>query len=144
MNELYETIYKDLKTYLLNNSKYLPTITKIQPNEISKFPLVTCVEGNYEYSYTTLKYGDKLYDYNLMTINIFAQNDTINNEKVSGMTIKNELRELVEKYFEETYKLKVKTTPNAPNIDDSIFRCIIRVDCNVDTKFKDKLVLYPR
>lgn len=144
MNNLYETIYNDLKTYLLTNSIYKPTITKIQPNEISKFPLVTCVEGDYDYLYTTLKYGDRLYSYNLMTINIFAQNDTINNEKISGMTIKNELRELVEKYFLEIYKLKVKVTPNAPNIDDSIFRCIIKVDCNVDTKFKDKLVLCPR
>lgn len=144
MNNLYETIYNDLKAYLLTNSIYKPTITKIEPNEVSKFPLVTCVEGDYDYSYTTLKYGDELYNYNLMTINVFAQNATINNEKVSGVTIKNEIRNLIEVYFKTKYKMKLKVTPNAPNVDDSIFRSIIRVQCAIDTKFKDKLIIYPR
>ena len=146
MHELYEIIYNDLTKYILTNSKYSPyiKITKYKPNETSDFPLITCVEGRYTSSPTTLKYGDYLYDYNVMEINIFTQNKTIDGVKVSGMTIKDEIRNHIETYFKDVYKMNIQVTPNAPNVDDSIYRCVINVNCIVDTKFTDKLIIYPR
>lgn len=144
LHELYETIYNDLVSYLKTNSIYNPKCAKYKPHEISVFPLVTCIEGSNTNEYTTLKYTDELYKYDIMEINIFAQNDTINRQQVSGMTIKDEIISHICKYFKETYKLNVKVTPNAPNLDDTIYRGIINVSCKVDTKYKDKLIIYPR
>ena len=144
LHELYEEIYSNLKQYISENSIYKPECKKVKPNEIAKFPLVTCVEGEYDYSYTTLKNTDEIYNYNLMEINIFAQNKDNNGKIISGVTIKDEIRSHIEKYFYDVFCLKIKVIPNAPNVDDSVFRCIIYVSCKVDTKYKDKLVIYPR
>lgn len=143
LHELYEETFSNLKQYISDNSIYNPECKKVKPNEIAKFPLVTCVEGEYEYSYTTLNHTDEVYIYNLMEINIFAQNKEIDGTLVSGITIKDEIRSHIERYFQNELRLKVKTVPNAPNIDDTVYRCIIYASCKVDTKFKDKLVLYP-
>ena len=75
-----------------------------------------------------------------MEINIFAQNKG----NISGVTIKDEIRRHIETYFQDVLRLKIRVVPNAPNVDDSIYRCVIYVSCKVDTKYKDKLVLYPR
>ncbi len=143
LHELYEETFLNLKKYISDNSIYEPECKKVKPNEIAKFPLVTCVEGEYEYSYTTLRHTDEIYIFNLMEINIFAQNKEIDGNLVSGVTIKDEIRSHIEKYFQNELRLKVKTVPNAPNVDETVYRCIIYVSCKVDTKFKDKLVLYP-
>ena len=143
LHELYEETYNDLKKYVSENSIYHPEFKKVKPNEIATFPLVTCVEGEYEYSYSTLRYTDEVYTYNLMEINIFTQNKEIEGSLISGVTIKDEIRSHIEKYFQDELRLKVKTVPNAPNVDDTVYRCIIYVSCKVDTKFKDKLILYP-
>lgn len=140
LHELYEETYSNLKEYISENSIYKPNCKKIKPNEVAKYPLVTCVEGEYDYSYTTLKNTDEIYNYNLMEINIFAQNQG----NISGVTIKDEIRKHIETYFQDVLRLKIKVVPNAPNVDDSIYRCVIYVSCKVDTKYKDKLVLYPR
>ena len=108
------------------------------------FPLVTCVEGTSEYEYTTLKYTDELYRYDIMEINIFAQNKPVDDQMVSGMTIKDEILSHICNYFKNVYKFNLKVTPNAPNVDDTIYRGVVNVSCKVDTKFKDKLVLYPK
>lgn len=144
LHNLYETIYSDLKQYISKNSIYQPKCVKYKPNEISLFPLMTCVEGKSEHSFTTLKYTDEIYSYDIMEINVFAQNKTVNGEQISGMTIKDEIISHIRKYFRDVYKLNVKVTPNAPNLDNSIYRGIINVSCKVDTKFKDRLIIYPR
>lgn len=143
LHELYEEVYYDLKQYISEHSLYKPDCKKIKPNETAKFPIVTCVEGEYEYSYSTLKYTDEVYTYNLMEINIFAQNQEIDGNLISGVTIKDEIRSHIEKYFQNELRLKIKVVPNAPNVDDTVYRCIIYVSCKVDTKYKDKLILYP-
>lgn len=143
LHELYEEVYYDLKQYIFENSLYKPECKKVKPNETAEFPIFTCVEGEYDYSYTTLKYTDEVYNYNLMEINIFAQNKEIDGNLVSGVTIKDEIRSHIEKYFQDKLRLKIKVVPNAPNVDDTVYRCIIYVSCKVDTKYKDKLVLYP-
>lgn len=143
LHKLYEETYSNLKQYVSENSIYSPDFKKLKPNEIANFPFVTCVEGEYDYSYQTLKYTNEKYHFNLMEINIFAQNKTVGGKQISGITIKDEIRSHIERYFYDVFRLKVKTVPNAPNVDDSIYRCIIYVSCTVDTKYKDKLVLYP-
>lgn len=140
LHELYEEIYSDLKQYISENSIYEPKCKKVKPNEISTYPLVTCVEGDYRYRYTTLKHTDEIYDYNVMEINIFAQNKG----NISGVTIKDEIRKHIETYFQDKLRLQIRVVPNAPNVDDSIYRCVIYVSCKVDTKYKDKLILSPR
>lgn len=143
LHDLYEEIYLNLEQYISKNSQYQPQCKKVKPNGTANFPIVTCVEGEYDFSYTTLKYTNEIYNYNLMEINIFAQNKEIDGKLVSGITIKDEIRSHIENYFQNELKLKVKVVPNAPNVDDTVFRCIIYVSCKVDTKYKDKLVLYP-
>lgn len=144
LHSLYENIYSGLKQYISEKSIYTPKCVKYKPNEISLFPLVTCVEGKSEYTFTTLNYTDEIYTYDIMEINVFAQNKTVNGQQISGMTIKDEIISHIQRYFKEVYKLNVKVTPNAPNLDDSIYRGIVNVSCKIDTKFKDRLVIYPR
>lgn len=142
MKELYESIYDDLKSYIDTNSIYKPKVAKRKPNEISSFPLVTCEEGESDYQYTTLKYTDETYRFNIK-INIFAQNKTVDGNVISGMTICDEIRNHIEKFFKYNYRMSVRVTPNAPNVDDSIFRTFINVNSKLDTKYKNKLVIYP-
>ena len=60
INNIYETIFEELKTYLQDNSLYNPYVYKKEPNN-KLFPVVVVKELFNESNYTTLKYTDEIY-----------------------------------------------------------------------------------
>ena len=138
IQKLYDTIFKDLKEYILANSKYSPYVFQNEPED-KLFPLVVMKQRETSGDYTTLKYTDYIYPMNF-NINVYA----IQRSNVSNITICNELCDLIEIFFRDTYHMKVKTDRNVENIDMNVHRAFIKVSCQIDTKFKDKLIIYPR
>lgn len=134
---LYDDFFKKIKAYLLENSIYSPSIFKKEPEE-KIFPIVIVNELPRTFEYTTLKYTDEIHTF-AMEINIYS----MQKGNVSAMTIADELTNLIEKYFYENYKVKIKVSKNVSNIDTAVIRNIIQISCNIDTKYKNKLIIYP-
>lgn len=138
VQDFYDMLFKQLKTYIQTNSIYSPYVFKDNPKDKDLFPLVV-VSSNYRNkNYTTLKYTDTTYTLSIQ-INIFS--NTAN--EIAGKSKCKELSNLIEKFFENNYRLGVQVITDAPNIDESIDRTIINVSLTLDTKFGDKLVIYP-
>ena len=133
----YDIVYKELKEFITTNSKYKPYVFKEEP-ESKLFPLVVIKEPIRNGTYTTLKYTDKIYTFNT-TINIFA----VKSGNISGNSICEELSNIIERFFDEVYKMKININAGMINIDEDVSRTIITISCRVDTKFKDRLVIYP-
>lgn len=138
INNIYETIFEELKNYLQDNSLYNPYVYKKEPNN-KLFPVVVVKELFNESNYTTLKYTDEIY-YIDLEINIYA----IQYNEVSNMTICNELTYLIEKFFKDNYKVKVNVSKDVANLDTSVYRNIVNVYFKVETKYKDKLIISPK
>ena len=138
IKNIYETIFEELKTYLQDNSLYNPYVYKKEPNN-KLFPVVVVKELFNESNYTTLKYTDEIY-YIDLEINIYA----IQNNNVSNMTICNELTYLIEKFFKENYKVKVRISKDVPNLDTLVYRNLVNINFKVETKYKDKLIISPK
>ena len=137
IQQFYDFIYKDLKEYISLNSKNKPYVLKKEPED-KLFPLVTVKENSRNCQYTTLKYTDYKYTFSL-EINVYA----LNKGQIASNTICKEVSDVIERYFNEKYRMNVKVNPNAPNIDSSVSRALIYVDCTLDTKYRDKLIIYP-
>lgn len=138
INNIYETIFKELKNYLQDNSLYNLYVYKKEPNN-KLFPIVVIKELFNESNYTTLKYTDEIY-YIDLEINVYA----IQYNEVSNMTICNELTYLIEKFFKDNYKVKVNVSKDVANLDTSVYRNIVNVYFKVETKYKDKLIISPK
>lgn len=137
IQQFYDFIYKDLKQFILDSSKYNPYVFKKEPED-KLFPLVIVKENHRNGVPTTLSYTDYKYTFS-MEINVYA----LNKGNLSGSTICKEVSDLIEKYFREKYRMNIQINPNAPNVDSSVNRTLIYVDCTLDTKYKDKIVIYP-
>lgn len=138
VQEIYNSLYQELKEYLTNNCKYNPYICKKEPND-KKFPIVIFKELDRDSIYTTLKYTDEIY-YIYFEINIYS----IQNSEISNISIANEITNQIEKFFKENYKIKVKVSYDVPNIDTSVYRNLISISFKVETKYKDKLIISPK
>ena len=65
-------------------------------------------------------------------------------KKVSKKTVCDELTTMIVNYIKDTYHFRVKVTHEAPNIDDNVYRNLIRLTGTLDTKYGDNnLVIYP-
>ena len=137
IQKLYDDFFKNIKSYLEENSKYSPYIFKKEPEE-KLFPIVIVKELSRNFRYTTLKHTDLLYYYSL-EINVYA----MQKEGISAMTIADEITNLIEKYFYDNYKMRIRVSKNISNIDKSVIRNLIQINCKIDTKYKSKLVLCP-
>ena len=137
IQKFYDNLYVELKEYVLNNTNLNPYIFKEAPKE-KLFPVIIIREIPREAQYTTLKYTDEKIEFNL-EIDIYA----IQTNNIAGMTICKELSNVVENFFNTVYRMKMRITPNAPNVDIDVNRTLINVNCVLDTKFKNNLVIYP-
>ena len=63
---------------------------------------------------------------------------------VSNMTIANEITNIIEQFFKDNYKVRVRARRDADNIDPTVYRNIVTVRLKVETKYKDKLIISPR
>ena len=137
IQKFYDQLFTDLKEYILTNSKYQPYVLKKQPED-KLFPLVVVKESQRSGEHTTLSYTDYKYAFSL-EINVYSLTDN----GIAGETKCKEISNLIEKYFNEKYRMSITIKPNAPNVDSSVNRTLIYVSCTLDTKEKDKVIIYP-
>jgi hypothetical protein len=137
VTKFYDLVFSELKEYLINNSVYKPYIFKSEPKD-KLFPVVVVENITKKKEYTTLKYSEPKYSFAL-NINVYA----IDTKNIASQVICDELSNLIENFFTEEYRMSININPNSPNIDENVKRTIINVSCTLDTKFKDKLIIYP-
>lgn len=138
-----EKIFPELKEYVEANSKYSPLVTKVFTEQSKVFPIVTVQLVNERQNFGNLTYGERRYPFRL-NINVYSNDRSINNVKVSKIAITDEISDLIETYFNENCKISLTREDDIANIDGTIRRNIIIVDGIVDTKLgDDDLIIYP-
>jgi hypothetical protein len=144
VNDLYkEKIYPELKEYLTTNSIYSPTVSKIYTEQSKIFPIVTVQLVREKQIFNTLTWGEKTYPFRI-DINVYSNDKTINNTKVSKIVITDEISSLIEDYFNNNYKVSITRQDDIANIDGNIRRNFIRIDGILDTKWGEEgLTIYP-
>lgn len=144
VNKLYkEKIFPELKEYIETNSIYSPLVTKVYTEQSKVFPIVTVRLVREREIFNTLTWGEKTYPFRI-DINVYSNDKTINNTKVSKIAITDEISGLVETYFNDSCKVSISREDDIANIDGTIRRNIIIVNGIVDTKLgEDDLIIYP-
>ena len=144
INDLYkEKIYPELKEYIVNNSIYNPVVTKVYTEQSKVFPIVTVELSSARQKFNNLTWGEKTYPFRI-DINVYSNDKTTNNAKVSKIAITDEISDLVETYFNNNYKVSISRQDDIANIDGSIRRNLIRIDGILDTKWGEEgLTIYP-
>lgn len=144
VENLFDTkFYPEQKQYVKSKSIYKPYVTKVMPQNSKDFPMVPTRLLSVKNQYNNLSYGEETYSFGI-EINVYAQDMTIDGKKVSKRTICNEVTGHVVDYYKTNYRVTIKTTLDAPNVDSSVHRNIIRITGKLDTKYGlDKLVIYP-
>ena len=138
VQKLYDEITENLEIYLKEHSEYKPDVYQDIPEE-KTFPVVIVKLLPYTVEYTTKKYTDELYNYGL-EINVFS----IKQGNIAKQTIADEITNYVETFFNKEYRMTLTVSKNAPNEDIDVYRNIVQATCILDTKYKDKIVIYPR
>lgn len=144
IEKLFETfIFPNMKKYVEDKSIYNPLITKAMPQESKVFPIVPTKLLPVINQYNTLDYSEESYTFGI-DINVYAQDETIDGKRVSKRTICNEVTEQIVVYYKTNYRVTIKTTLDALNVDSNVHRNIVRITGKLDTKYGlDKLVIYP-
>lgn len=145
VENLFDTkFFPEQKQYVESKSIYKPHVTKAMPQTSKDFPIVPTKLLPVKNQYGNLSYGEERYSFGV-EINVYAQDMTIDGKKVSKRTICNEVTSHVVDYYKTNYRVTIKTTLDAPNVDSNVHRNIIRVTGVVDTKYGlDSLVIYPK
>ncbi len=144
VNELYkEKIYPELKEYIETHSLYSPVITKVYTEQSKVFPIVTVQLVRERQVFNNLTWGEKTYPFRI-DINVYANDKTINNTKVSKIVITDEISGIIEDYFNDSCKVSISRQDDIANIDGNIRRNFIRVEGILDTKWGEEgLTIYP-
>lgn len=138
-----DKIYPELKSYVETNSIYSPVVTKVFTEQSKVFPLVTVRLVKEKQKFNTLTYGEKTYPFRI-EINVYSNDKSIDNTKVSKIVITDEISDLIETYFNENCKVSLTREDDIANIDGNIRRNLIVVEGIVDTKLgEDNLIIYP-
>lgn len=125
--DLTDNIYKDLKSFLTENSQYSPRVVTDAEKQTKKFPLVVLTEENNAFSTGTLKYHIRdIIDSIYWEINIYATNKILNNTTIPRKTICNELKSLIDDIMSKKYRLTRLSCRPTPNLDDTIYRITMR------------------
>lgn len=144
VENLFDTkFYPEQKEYVETKSIYKPHVTKAMPQNSKDFPIVPTKLLPVENKYTTSNYIEERYTFGI-EVNVYSDDKTIDGKKVSKRTICNEITGHVIDYYKTNYRVTIKTTLDAPNVDSNVQRNIIRITGVVDTKYGlDNLVIYP-
>lgn len=138
-----DKIYPELKSYVETNSMYSPVVTKVFTEQSKVFPLVTVRLVKERQKFNTLTYGEKTYPFRI-EINVYSNDKSVDNTKVSKIVITDEISDLIETYFNENCKVSLSRQDDIANIDGNIRRDLIVVEGIVDTKLgEDNLIIYP-
>ena len=149
------TIYPNLKSYIEENNTYSATVVKGDTQDGKVFPIIPIQLLSVINRYNNLNYGEETYSFGI-EINIYAKDKTVeetvtNNsetstvyKKISKKTICESIANTIVEYIKTNYHFTVKVIHNAPEVDDNIYRNIIRLTGVLDTKYGDNnLVIYP-
>jgi len=144
VKQLYnEKFFPELKSYVETNSIYSPLVTKVYTEQSKVFPIVTVQLVRERQIFNTLTYGEQTYPFRI-DINVYSNDKTINNTKVSRKAINDEIVGLIEDYFNNNYKISISEQLDLANIDGNIRRDFIRVEGILDTKWGEEgLTIYP-
>jgi hypothetical protein len=145
VDEVYKNIiYPELKAYVTTNSIYSPSVTKVYTEQSKVFPLITVNLSRVINNYGNLSYTEETYPFRI-DINVYAVEKTVNGQKVSKITIADELSDLIETYFKSNYRVTINRQDDIDNIDGTVRRNFIRVNGVLDTKYgEDNYVIYPQ
>ena len=128
MINIYNEIFKEYQQFMFNNSNYIDDIkriVKVYTNTSSKFPIISCQLSNFiDTDYCTVDKVEK-YEEMYLTIDIYTQNKTVDNEIIASQEINDELTELTIKFFENKGMKKTLCRPT-PNADKDITRRTIQ------------------
>lgn len=137
---LTDNIYKDLKSYLFEKSKYNPSVVRKALQQSKKFPLVTIIEENNSFSSGTLKYKSReIIDSLYWEINIYAIDKSFQGKTISNAEICDELKVLIDNIMSNRYKLTRLSCRPTPNLDQNIYRITMRYTCNLFTN-KNRII----
>ena len=149
------TIYPNLKEYIEQNNTYSATVVKGDVQDSKVFPIIPIQLLSVINRYNNLNYGEETYSFGI-EINIYATDKTVeetvtNNgetstvyKKISKKTICENIANTIVEYIKTNYHFTVKVIHNAPEVDDNVYRNIIRLTGVLDTKYGDgNLVIYP-
>lgn len=144
VKQLYnEKFFPELKSYIEENSIYSPLVTKVYTEQSKVFPIVTVQLVRERQIFNNLTYGEQTYPFRI-DINVYSNDKTINNTKVSRKVINDEIVGLVEEYFNSNYKISISEQLDLANIDGNIRRDFIRIEGILDTKWGEEgLTIYP-
>lgn len=144
VNNLYkEKIFPELKSYVETNSIYSPLVTKVYTEQSKVFPIVVVQLVREREIFTNLTYGERRYPFRI-DINVYSNDKTIDNTKVSKIVITDEISRLIETYFNDSCKVSISRQDDIANIDGNIRRNFIRVEGILDTKLgEDDIIIYP-
>ena len=144
VKQLYnEKFFPELKNYVETNSIYSPIVTKVYTEQSKVFPIVTVQLVRERQIFNNLTYGEQTYPFRI-DINVYSNDKTINNTKVSRKVINDEIVGLVEEYFNSNYKISISEQLDLANIDGNIRRDFIRIEGILDTKWGEEgLTIYP-
>lgn len=125
MIERYNEIFKEYQKYIENYSNYVTTVVKSYTSTSTKFPIISCQLSNFvDTDYCTMDMVEK-YDEMYLTIDIYTQDKTVDNQKVASQVINDELTDLTINFF-ESKKMKRTLCRLTPNADKSITRRTIQ------------------
>lgn len=145
VEEIFEkTIFPELKKYVEAKSIYEPLVTKKKPQESKVFPIVPVKLLPVTNQYNNLSYGEETYTFGI-DIDIYTQDKTIEEGKISKRTICNEITTLIVDYFKTNYRVTIKTELDVLNVDSNVHRNNVKITGKLDTKYGlDKLIIYPK
>lgn len=130
----YEEIYQQFKKFVVENSKYNPKVVKYNTNTSSIFPIITFVlTNNQDTDFCSIDKIEK-YESFYFTIDIYAKDKTIGNEKIASQIIIEELSRLTMLFFGEKLNMKKTLNRPTPNLDTSILRKTIQYQCLIGTR----------
>lgn len=115
--DIYNSIFAAAKTYIQTNSSYSPYVLPVSPENSKIFPLVIIEQYNDPMISETLDKGEQKFEITF-EVNIFAIDNTTTDKTV----IVEELTQLVNDVFEDTYGMRRTKNSPIPNIDDLVYR----------------------
>ena len=125
MIDRYNEIFKEYQKFIQDNSNFGTIVVKTYTNTSTKFPIISCQLSNFvDTDYCTIDMIEK-YDEMYLTIDIFTQDKTIDNDTIASQLINDELTNLTLKFF-ESKKMKRTLCRLTPNADKNITRRTIQ------------------
>lgn len=132
ITEQRDIIYKNLKSYLTENSQYNPLVLNKALRTSNKYPLVTLEETDNTFNFGTTRNRKQEIVSNLFyEINIYAVDVKQNNGTISNVIITQELEKLVDDVMSTYFGLKRTSCRPTPNLEDTIRRVTMKYEGKV-------------